>query len=98
MGYEVITVDLGVTARVALQRPGAAVTSLLVLSAPVGTTAALRVGELGQDVPLVTGLEWQADCDPELSGVYVNVPTPAPGGSAQVVVVSGDSAAFTRGS
>lgn len=99
MGYEVVTVNLGVTGRVACQRPGAAVTSVLVLSAPAGTTAALRIGEMGQDVPLVTGLEWEPDeCAPdELTGVFVNVPTPPPGGVAQVIVVSGDGGRFSQG-
>lgn len=97
--YEVLTISLAVAGKIPLQRPGAAVTSVTVLSAPVGTTAGLNIGELGQSVPLQTALRWKPDdpCAAELTGAYVTVPSPPPGGQAVIVVVSGGDSSFAVG-
>ncbi len=95
--YEVVNIDLATqTGIIPLQRPGAEITSVTVLAFPLGSVAFLKIGQMGMDVPISNGLEWETDgCEGEKTGVYVNNPS-AGAGTLSVVVCSGGGR-FSKG-
>jgi hypothetical protein len=89
--YQVVPVDLASGSVVRqLVAPGNGITSFTVLEFPAGNVSFIRIGQNGQRVPVILGMEWTYDpCNgPEPDGLVWEQPAVG-GGIATVIVFFG---------